>query len=82
MHVIQFFRREVYLARHHLPINATHVNSSIEACLVMSIYDITAKSLVCSNSTIIWALDAIKTKLVLLGILTYADILKYIHFNS
>lgn len=55
------FGREFYLTGHHFRIYATDVDSGIQTSLVMCIYNVTTKSFICSNPTVIWALDAIKT---------------------
>jgi hypothetical protein len=54
-----------YLTRHDLPICSTNVNSSIKACLVVSIWYVTAKRFVCSYSAVVWTLQYFDTIFVL-----------------
>jgi hypothetical protein len=46
----------LYLTRHDFSIDATDLNASIEASLVMSVYNITPPSFVSSSSTIVGSL--------------------------
>lgn len=48
------------LARHNLPVGATNVNASIQASLVMSICNVTAKRLIGPSSTVIRTLKTDK----------------------
>lgn len=48
---------ELPLARHNLAIDTTNVNASIKTSLVMSVDNITSKSLVSTNTTIVWSLN-------------------------
>lgn len=44
------------LAGHHLAVNPTDVDSGVKASLVVCIDDITSKSLIGTNTTVVWAL--------------------------
>merc|ERR1712183_85808 len=47
---------EFPLARHHFSIDTTDIDASIKTGFVMRIYDITAKGLVSTITTIVWSL--------------------------
>lgn len=44
-----------YLSRHHFCVCATDLDSSVQTRSVMSLHDISAISLVCTNTTVIWS---------------------------
>lgn len=43
----------MYLARHHLSIDATNIDASIKTGFVMGVDNVTAKGLVSSNTTVV-----------------------------
>jgi hypothetical protein len=52
---------QAYLTRHDLPVCSTNVDSSVEACLVVSIWYVTAKWFVGSYGTVVWTLPYFDT---------------------
>jgi hypothetical protein len=54
--VLQHVGRMLYLARHNFSIDATDLNASIQASLIMSIHNITPPSFVSSSPTVVGSL--------------------------
>lgn len=53
--------QKVYLSRHNFAIDAANVDASVKASFVVCINNITSKSFISANSTVVWALNHIES---------------------
>lgn len=58
---IVHFCTEIYLSRHNFTVNAADINTSIKASFVVRVNNFAPKSLLSTNTTVVWSLNYIKT---------------------